>query len=76
MGSQAVSKEVCAVNTSSRMEEDEVGRSRTLSPYPRGAPDCPLLMENPKRPYGYSLSYYLLNSLLSTNCVPRTVPGA
>ena len=29
MGSQAVSKEVCAVNTSSRMEEDEVGRSST-----------------------------------------------
>lgn len=77
MGSRAMSKDVCAVNTSSRMEGDEVRRSSIPSPYPRGTPDCPLLIGNPKRLCGYSLSYcLLLNFLLSTYCVPSTMPGA
>lgn len=69
--------EVCAVNTSNRTEGDEVGRGSTPSPYLRGTPVCPVLVENPKRPHGYSSSYYLLlNSLLSTYCVPDTMPPA
>lgn len=50
------------------------GGEAVSEPLPREAPLIAFAHRKPQRPYGYSLSYsLLLNSFLSTHCVPSTV---